>query len=314
MKGNVLFIDTVHPVLQFQLEQNGWSCVDGTNWKEERILAEIKNVSGIVIRSRFMLDAAFLKGAVQLKFIARAGAGMENIDVTVAESMGIICLNAPEGNRNAVGEHAVGMLLALLNNLVNADREVREGNWFREENRGVELEGKTIGIVGFGNTGTAFARKLSGFDVTMLAYDPYTKVDTKKFPDVKQAQMEELFLNCDILSLHVPLTTLTSYLVNDEYLSNFSKPVYLVNTSRGKVVNTKSVVKALEHGKIKGAALDVLEFESLSFENLSKEQQPDAFQKLRTLKNVILSPHIAGWTVESHRKISEVLAEKIIAL
>jgi len=265
------------------------------------------------VRSRLKLDADFLKHAVNLKFIARAGAGMENIDVKAAEAKGIICMNAPEGNRNAVAEHALGMLLALMNNLVAADKEVREGNWYREENRGVELDGKTIGIVGFGNTGSAFAKKLSGFTSTILAFDPYTSVNTAIFPHVKQTQMEALYSECDILSLHVPLTELTTYMVNDNYLSNFSKPIYLINTSRGKVVTTSSIVKGLEHGKIKGAALDVLEFESLSFESLSREQLPDSFRKLLSYKNVLLSPHIAGWTIESHRKISEVLAEKIIA-
>jgi len=180
MKGNILFIDTVHPALQYQLEKQNWSCIDGSDWNIEKTLSEIKNFKGIVIRSRFKLDADFLKQATELKFIARAGAGMENIDVTAADSLGITCLNAPEGNRNAVAEHGLGMLLALLNNLITADKEVREGNWFREANRGVEIEGKTIGIVGFGNTGSAFAKKLSGFDSTILTYDPFTKVDRKK--------------------------------------------------------------------------------------------------------------------------------------
>ena len=314
MKGNILFIDTVHPALQYQLEKHNWGCVDGSEWNLEKTISEIKNFKGIVIRSRFKLDADFLKQATGLKFIARAGAGMENIDVAAATSLGITCLNAPEGNRNAVAEHGLGMLLALLNNLITADKEVREGNWFREANRGVELEGKTIGIVGFGNTGSAFAKKLSGFESTLLTYDPFTKADLKKYPFVKQTEMAELFSSCDVISFHVPLTEETSFMVNDEYISQFAKPIYLLNTSRGQVVNTSSIVKGLKHGKILGCALDVLEFESLSFEALSRELLPDAFRELLNFKNVILSPHIAGWTFESHRKISEVLAEKILSL
>ena len=239
---------------------------------------------------------------------------MENIDVAAAEALGISCINAPEGNRNAVAEHGLGMLLALLNNLVNADKEVREGNWFREANRGVELEGKTIGIIGFGNTGSAFAKKLSGFDATILAYDPFKKVDHKQFAFVEQTDMIKLFSSCDIISFHVPLTEATAFMVNDEYISQFAKPFYLLNTSRGKVVNTSSIVKGLKNGKILGCALDVLEFESLSFETLSRDQLPDAYRELLTFKNVILSPHVAGWTFESHRKISEVLAAKILEL
>lgn len=304
----------MHPALQTRLEQEGWSCVDGTKWTREKIISEIRNINGIVIRSRFMLDAEFLKNADKVKFIARAGAGMENIDVIAAEKLKIKCINAPEGNRNAVAEHALGMLLSLMNNLLNADRDVRKGTWMREENRGFELDGKTVGIVGFGNTGSSFAKKLSGFDVNVLAFDPYIKIDQKKFPNVKQSEMNGLFSSCDIISFHVPLTPETMLMVDDNYISNFTKSVYLINTSRGKVVNTSSIVKGVENGKIKGAALDVLEYESVSFENLSKELLPDSYRKLLSLKNVILSPHVAGWTHESHRKISEVLAEKISAL
>jgi len=312
MKGNVLFLDTVHLHLQQQLEANGWSCTDGSDWTMTKIIEEAQNYKGIVIRSRIKLDKELLSVFKKLIFIARAGAGMENIDQQFAESRGITCINAPEGNRNAVAEHAMGMLLALLNNLVIADQEVRKGIWLREENRGVELEGKSIGIIGFGNTGSMFAHKLIGFNLNVLAYDPYITIDSNKFPWVIQTNMQEIFKSCEIISFHVPLTEETNYLVNENYIENFSNQIYVVNTSRGKVVKTDDLVKALESGKVKGAALDVLDFESLSFENLSASAIPDSFNRLVKMKNVILSPHIAGWTVESHRKISEILAQKII--
>ena len=314
MNKRVLFIDTVHPALNSQLEQNNWECIDASSWNQENTLNALPEFSGIVIRSRMKLDKPALDRCTALKFIARAGAGMENIDVEYAESKGIACLNAPEGNRNAVADHAMGLLLSLMNRLVIADREVREGIWLREENRGTEIEGKTIGIIGFGNTGSSFAKKLTGFDCRILAYDPYIEIDSLKFPNVTQVNMEEIFSESDILSLHVPLTSETSQMINKKYLNNFKKSIFLINTSRGKVVSTTAVVNAIESKKIKGAALDVLEFESLSFEQLSQEQLPESFKKLITFENVILSPHIAGWTFESHRKISEVLAKKILDL
>ncbi len=314
MKRKVLFIDTVHPALNFHLEQNGWECVDGSLWNREKIISEIKDYSGIVIRSRIKIDKDLLTAATALQFIARAGAGMENIDSKFAESLGVKCLNAPEGNRNAVAEHAMGLLLALLNKIVIADKEVRSGIWLREQNRGIELEGKTVSIIGFGNTGSSLAKKLKGFDCRILTFDPYTTVNLNEFPNVEQVSMEVIFQQTDILSLHVPLTEETTYLIQKNYINKFAKPFYLINTSRGKVVSTSDLVYGMETRKITGAALDVLEFESLSFENLSQEQLPESFSKLLTFENIILSPHIAGWTFESHRKISEVLFDKINSL
>jgi len=267
---------------------------------------------GIIVRSKVKLDEDFLKEAKKLRFIGRVGAGMENIDVDFAEGQGIECLNAPEGNRDAVGEQAVGMLLTLFNNSIVADKEVREGIWLREKNRGIELGGKTVGIIGYGNTGSAFARKLSGFDVEVIAYDKYKTNYSDGF--VTETTMETLFEKCDILSLHVPLTEETNYLVNHDFISRFQKEIFLINTSRGKVVKTLDLVKNLQSGKIKGACLDVLEYEGLSFENLSASQLPDDFAKLVQMPNVILSPHIAGWTHESNYKLAMVLVEKIRAL
>ncbi len=288
--------------------------MDGTSWSREKTIAEISGYNGIVIRSRFRLDQSILEKATILKFIARAGAGMENIDTLYAEQHGITCLNAPEGNRNAVAEHALGMLLALLNNLVKADREIRQGSWLREANRGNELDGKTIGVIGCGNTGSSFVKKLRGFDVRILVNDPYIRVPQDLYPDLLQVPLNDLFEHCDIISFHVPLNDETSYMVNEKFLNSFNEPVYLLNTSRGKILNTADLVTALENGKLKGAALDVLEYESLSFENLAGEQLPFPLRSLLKLENVILSPHIAGWSVESHRKISEVLASKILSL
>lgn len=312
MNKKVLFSDTVHPALQFQLEKHGWKCIDGASWTKEKTIEEIQDYNGIVIRSRFKIDQTLLEKANNLKFIARAGAGMENIDTLTAERKGIVCINAPEGNRNAVAEHALGMLLALTNNLVKADREVRQGSWLREANRGTELDGKTIGIIGCGNTGSSFVKKLRGFEAEILINDPYIKIPEGMHPKQKQSELEDLFVNCDVISFHVPLNEDTLMMVNNDFLNAFKKPVYLLNTSRGKILNTETLTAAIEKGIVKGAALDVLEYESLSFENLASESLPPPYRKLLSFENVILSPHIAGWSVESHRKISEVLAEKIL--
>jgi D-3-phosphoglycerate dehydrogenase len=313
-KGKILFIDTVHPVLQARLADAGYECIDGYDLSVEDILRDQKDCTGIVIRSRFRLDNTFLKSMPRLKFIARAGAGMENIDVSCALSLGINCVNAPEGNRNAVAEHALGMLLVLTNKLLKADREVRGGIWLREENRGMELEGKTVGIVGFGNTGKAFAKKLMGFDVKILVRDPYISEDEILKYGGTLSTEEEFFNNCEIVSLHIPLTEETTYLANKKFFSNFKKPFILINTSRGKVLNTSDLVTAMKSGKIKSAALDVLEYEHISFEGISQDNIPESFQYLIKSENVILSPHIAGWTDESHYKISNILADKILQL
>jgi D-3-phosphoglycerate dehydrogenase len=275
---------------------------------------EIKNIfheyDGAVIRSRFILNKELLDCATKLKFIARAGAGMENIDVAYAESKGIACINSPEGNRDAVGEHAIGMLLSLLNNLNKADKEVREGKWIREGNRGIELGGKTVGLIGYGNTGSAFAKKLSGFNCSVIAYDKYKT----NFPDsfLKEVKMKDIFSETYILSLHIPLTGETEYLVNDLFINSFKKTILLINTSRGRCVKTDDLVKNMKSGKVAGACLDVNEYEETSFEKSQAEiQKTEAWEYLLHSDKVILTPHIAGWTVESNEKMARVLFEKI---
>ncbi len=310
----ILLIDTIHPLFKRVVEASGYTCVDGYTLSKEEIISSISQFTGIVIRSRFRLDKEILSNAINLKFIARVGAGMENIDIEYADSKNIICLNAPEGNRDAVGEHAIAMLLSLFNKIIKADAEVRNGIWLREENRGVELQGKTVSIIGFGNMGSAFAKKLTGFEVKILAYDKYFSIDKNKFPFIEQVSLEKIFSDTDILSLHIPLTKETEFMVNHKFLNSFKKGIYLINTSRGKILNTADLVKNMETGKVKGACLDVLEYENTSFENLFSADASEPMQYLIQSKNVILSPHIAGWTHESNEKMARVLAEKIMKL
>ena len=300
----ILFIDTVHPLLKQELEKENHICDSAYNKSKTEIQQIISNYQGIIIRSRFKIDKQFIDCGSNLKFIARAGSGLENIDVEYAENKNIHCYNAAEGNRQAVAEHALGMLLSLFNNLNNADQEVREGKWERERNRGIELAGKTVGIIGYGNNGSAFAEVLKGFNVKILAYDKYLT----NYP--QKSSMETINKEADIISLHVPLTDETTYLVDDNFIKRFVKNFYLINTARGKCVNTKNLVKALENKKVKGACLDVLEYEKTSFENLSKDGLTSDMQYLMNAKNTILSPHIAGWTAESNVKIAEVLLNK----
>lgn len=305
----ILFIDTLHPYLQEELEQKDFHCVyDYTSSKEE-IESIIGEFEGIVIRSRFKLGKEFLEKATNLKFIARGGAGLENIDVAYAESQGIKCIHAPEGNRDAVGEHAVGMILSLFNNLIRADKQVREGTWIREGNRGFELMGKTLAIIGYGNMGGAFAKRLKGFDVNVLAYDKYKINYSDEF--ATEASYEQIFEEADIISLHLPLTEETRYLVDDEFIGKFRKNIWIVNTARGPIVKTDDLVKNLKSGKVSGACLDVLEYEAVSFENLNKENLPEPFQYLAQSEKVQLSPHIAGWTHESNYKIARTIFVKI---
>ncbi len=270
----------------------------------------ISNYEGIVIRSRFNIDKQFLDAAKNLKFIARVGAGLESIDTEYAEKLGIKLIAAPEGNRNAVGEHALGMLLSLFNNLNKADREVKSGIWNREPNRGIELDGKTVGIIGYGNMGKAFAKKLKGFNCTVFCYDILPDLGNKNATQVSLKTLQEM---ADVVSLHTPWTPLTDKMINTEFINSFSKPFWLINTARGKSVVTADLVSALKSGKILGAGLDVLEFEKLSFETLfDSDNLPISLKELFAMDNVILSPHIAGWTVESKEKLAKVIAEKII--
>jgi D-3-phosphoglycerate dehydrogenase len=308
---NVLFIDSCHPCLHEALSKKGFTCHLLYDLPPSQLEQELGRHEGVVIRSKVKLTRELIDKATRLKFIARVGAGMENIDVAYAESKGIRCFHAPEGNRTAVGEHAMGMLLALMNNICKADHEVRQGSWIREGNRGYELEGKTVGIIGYGNMGTAFAQRLKGFDVQVLAYDKYKKNYGDDF--AKEAALETLFAEADVLSIHLPLTAETTYLVDDAFLSQFKKNIFFINTARGKCVNTAHLVKHLKTGKVLGACLDVLEYESLSFETLEADKLPEPFQFLRASSRVILTPHIAGWTFSSNEKMARALAEKIIA-
>jgi len=287
----------------------GFQCDDFTGNSADDCKRIIGKYFGAVIRSKITFDAAMLKAATQLRFIARVGAGMESIDVGYAKAHGIECFNSPEGNRDAVGEHALGMLLCILNHLTRANSEVRSGIWRREANRGIEIKGKTIGIIGYGNMGGAFALRLKGFGCKVLAYDKYKTGYSDD--NVTECNMERIFNETDILSLHVPLTAETEQLVDDAYLKLFRKNIWLINTSRGPVVNTAGLVIALQTGKVQGAALDVLEYEKTSFEAMDAQLFPEPLKQLVSFDNVILTPHIAGWTVESKYKLAKVLADKI---
>ncbi|RUT78173.1 2-hydroxyacid dehydrogenase [Ancylomarina longa] len=306
----VLFIDSTHPRLREMLVEAGFDCTYAPEKNKEELLNIFPEFDGFIIRSKFKLTKTELDLATKLKFIGRVGAGLENIDVPYAESKGIRCFNAPEGNRDAVGEHAVGMLLCLFNNLCRCNWEVRHGKWRREENRGIEIKGKTIGIIGYGNMGAAFAQRLKGFGCKVIAYDKYKFDYSDEY--CQEKQLSDLFEQCDILSLHVPQTEETMFMVNDEFLKRFKKPIYLINTARGKVVRIADLVKNLKNEKVKGACLDVLEYEKTSFEDLHANELPTDFQYLIEAENVLLSPHVGGWTHESNIKLSEVTAQKII--
>ncbi|WP_458628459.1 2-hydroxyacid dehydrogenase [Winogradskyella sp. PC D3.3] len=307
----ILHLDSNHPLLLSQLNDLGFTNHEDYTASKSEIEAKISEYDGIIIRSRFTIDKAFLDAATNLKFIGRVGAGLENIDCNYAEQKGIYLISAPEGNRNAVGEHTLGMLLSLFNKLNKADREIRQGKWLREDNRGLELDGKTIGIIGYGNMGKAFAKKLKGFDVEVLCYDIKSNVGDA---NAKQVTLEELKATADVLSLHTPQTDLTLNMINSDFIKSFKKPFWLINTARGKSVVTQDLVSALKSGKIIGAGLDVLEYEKSSFENLfSSDQVPEAFKYLIASENVLLSPHVAGWTIESNIKLSQTIVDKIKA-
>src|SRR5690554_4664900 len=308
----ILHLDKNHPLMLDQLAAAG--CINHENYTDTKREIEeiIADYDGIVIRSRFTIDATFIDRASRLKFIARVGAGLESIDTEYAQGKNITLISSPEGNSNAVGEHALGMLLSLFNNLPRADREIRQGLWNRESNRGVELTGKTVGIIGYGNMGKSFARKLQGFDTRVLCYDIKPGVGDQF---ARQVSLEELQQETDVLSLHTPWTPLTNRMVDRSFIRAFAKPFWLINTARGKSVVTADLVQALEEGKILGAGLDVLEYEKSSFESLFNEPGgiPPALQQLLLMPNVILSPHVAGWTLESHLKLATTIADKIIA-
>lgn len=306
----IAFIDIVHDALENTLKENGFTCINHSQTSKEDLIKIISEYDGIVIRSRFRMDEDFLKYATKLKFIARSGAGMENIDLEYCQTRNIKCYNSPEGNADAVGEHVIGMLLALFNNLIRSDAEVRKGIWDREGNRGYELEGKTVAIIGYGNMGKSFAQKLAGFNCKILAHDKYKSNFGNDL--VKEVSLNEIYEQADIISLHLPLTDETNYYFDKIFIDKIQNPFYLINTARGKNVNTKDLVEGLKSGKIKGACLDVLEYELASFEKLEADNLPEPFQYLIQSNKVILSPHVAGWTFESYRKLSTFLTEKII--
>ncbi len=302
--NRILIADHLHPAFKIEVEKQGFVCDELPFISKNEILEVLKIYTGIAVRTRFQIDPELIDAGSNLKFIVRAGAGMDNVDYEYAKTKNISCINAPEGNRDAVAEHVIGMLLSLLNNLRKADSEVRNGTWDREGNRGWELKGRTVAIIGYGNTGQMLARKLSGFEVKVIAYDKYKTEFSNQYAE--EVSMEQVVKQADILSFHIPLTYETKQMVNEEYLFHFKKPIILLNASRGEIVNTRALLNGIRSGKINAAGLDVLQVEK--FPALAEQEW---FNELKDCPNVILSPHVAGWTYESYRKISEVLAEKI---
>jgi D-3-phosphoglycerate dehydrogenase len=302
----VLITADVHEDMIDNLEGMGFLCDYEPTIEYDEVIHKIAEYFGLVVTTNINVDAKMIDAANSLRFIARAGSGMENINEAYAHEQGILCINSPEGNRDAVGEHVIGMLLTLLNNIAKSDRELRNGIWLREENRGIELKGKTVGIIGFGNTGQAFAGKLKGFGVDVLAHDKYKTGFGDDF--VEEVTLGDIQRDADIVSVHLPLTEETLHYLDLPFLSKFSKPIYLVNTSRGKILDTESLIEALKRGIVLGAALDVFENEDLASYN---DHEKDLFSYLTRSDRVILSPHIAGWTRESKERIGAVLVDKI---
>lgn len=305
------FIDSVHPVLSTRLTVAGHTCEDLSERTGDDLLAQLRDSEGLIVRSRLMLDEAVLKHAPKLRFIARAGAGMENIDKEACAKRGISLYNSPEGNRDAVAEHAVGMLLALMNHLPKADHEVRHGIWDRVSNSGHELCGSTVGIIGFGQMGTAFAQRLAGFGVTVLAHDKYRSGFANE--RVEEVSLQELQERCDVLSLHLPLMPETGHYANAAFFARCAKPIWFINTARGPLTDTAALLDAIDAGKVRGACLDVLEFEERSLKGLRQEHDEQTLNRLRASEKVLLSPHVAGITEESYFKLANVLADKILS-
>ncbi len=304
----ILLLDKNHPLITEQLSEKGFVLEKDFSSSYEQVLEKIHLYEGIIIRSRIPLDAHFLEKAKNLKFIARVGAGMENIDTAKAQELSIKLINSPEGNKDAVAEHVIGTLLVLMNRLFISSNEVKKGIWLREENRGEEILGKTFGIIGYGNMGKAVAKRLSGFGCKTIFYDIKPNLSDEF---ATQVSLEELQENADILSLHIPLTEDTLYMIDEEFISKMKKNFYFINTARGKNLKTSALVNALKSGKIKGACLDVLEYEKTSFENL--ETRNEDLEYLLNSEKAIITPHIAGWTHESKIKLAQVIVDKILA-
>ena len=309
MNKDVLITDYVHPVLLQGLHDLGYSTTYAPEMSRKEMEGALGNYKGVVINTRCAIDREAMAGAPSLRWIGRLGSGLDIIDLDAARELGIKVMSAPEGNAEAVAEHAMGMLLCLANKLISADRSVRDGSWLREQHRGWEIAGKTIGIIGYGNNGSAFGRLWKGWGVKVFAYDKYLENYTKGFAE--EVTLDALLEKSDIISLHIPLTPETRELVNEEFISRCKPGFNLINTSRGKNLNLPDVVSALKTGHMGGACIDVFPSEPPS---LGTEESRKAFEELSEMENVVLSPHVAGWTVESKRKIAEVLVEKIRSL
>ena len=305
----VLIADRTHEVLEERLREAGFEVYVEPDHDYESLARVAQGFDGLVVRSKVIIDKAFIDRVPSLRCIGRVGAGMETIDVDYAESKGIRCLNSPEGNRDAVGEHAVGLLLALLDNIARADAEVRQGLWRREANRGLELGSLTVGIIGYGNMGQAFAKRLSGFGCRVVFYDKYID-NLDNLDNLERVSLETLQREADVVSFHVPLTDETRHYLDDAFIEAMAKPFFLLNTARGAVVDTEALARGLECGKVRGAALDVLEYENMQADALG--EVPLSVQYLMRSPLTVLTPHVAGWTVESKYKLAAVLAEKMI--
>lgn len=305
----ILLIDQPHPFLEDRLSKLGFELLRFYKAPMDEIWQVLPKCIGVVMRSRFSATPEFIDRGENLRFIAREGVGVEHIDVEYAASKGVQVLTSPEGSRDTVAEHAMGLLLALMNNLARADRQIRNGEWTREGNRATEIKGKTVGVIGYGNMGSAFAQRLKGFEAKVIAYDKFKT----NYADgnAEEVDLETIFHESDIISFHIPYSPENHYFVNDAFLSRFQKPIFLINTARGLILNTADLVKHLKTGKVLGAALDVLEYEETSFNFLKFDQLPEPFHYLKNADNVVLSPHIAGWSFESKLGHAKALAEKI---
>jgi len=305
----VVFIDTVHDVLRKKLIEHQYICVDATRFDANLVKKEIESAFGIVIRSRLALDESFLRNAKNLSFIARSGSGTENVDLDYCKQKGIQVFSSPEGNKNAVAEHALGFTLSLLNNIHRSNEEIKQGFWDRKTNTGKELYACTLGVIGCGNNGLAFAQKMRDLGASVLVYDKYKTIEE---PGIIQVPLQGLYSEVDILSFHVPQNEETIGMGNYMFFLKFKKPLIILNISRGKVIETKGLVRAMKEKKVLKAALDVLEYETKSFERFFEKPLPEDFVFLKSNPNVILTPHIAGWTTQSYYELSNVLAQKII--